>query len=415
MVLSQRPNREHAAELALAFVGLLWLTHGLDYVIYEIFPKIVVRSFALLLFAASAVILLIKRREHQDALIRSWPIWIAPLLALLSLLWSDAPDLTLRRATALLGSTCFGVFLITRFESEERIRLVAACIIVLAGLSVLRVIFVPGGGLSDASGGAAWRGVFGHKNYLGRAMALGALAFLILAFRADRIRWSAVGLAVCVAIGLATRSASGIISMLTPLAAAATLRIIQRLPAEKRTRVLVISALLGLVGTGVAVLFADEILGPFGRDSTLTGRTFIWQASWRAILLRPWFGYGYGAVWYTDRPGISRQISHDVEFDPLTAHSGFFDLLLELGALGLLAIALPFALCAARSVAWVLKHDSPLRLWPLAYLVFYTVSNVAESELLRQNSIFWVLFVATVIWVETESAVPTSNPCQPSV
>jgi O-antigen ligase len=391
-------DRSRAAEVVLALFGLLWLTHGLDFVLYEVFPRIVVRVFALALFTASAAVLFANRHRHGAELLRSWPVWIAPLLALLSILWSDAPDLTLRRSTSLLGSTCFGVFLALRFEVEERIRFVAVCVLILACLSVLLVLFFPDVGLMDIYGARLWRGVFGHKNYLARAMALGALAFLILAFRPSRSRWAAVGVAVCVAVGIASHSASGTILIGVTLVAAATLRIVQGLPGELRPSALAIVTLLALVGTGAAVVFADQVLGLVGRDSTLTGRIYIWQASLKEIGVQPWLGYGYGAVWYTDRPGgVSPIITHNVGFDPLTAHSGFFDLLLELGVVGLLALALPFTLCAIRGVAWITRHDSPIYLWPVAYLVFFAVSNVAESELLRQNSVFWVLFAATVV------------------
>jgi hypothetical protein len=50
-----------------------------------------------------------------------------------------------------------------------------------------------------------------------------------------------------------------------------------------------------------------------------------------------------------------------------------------------------------------LDRESRLANPPLARGIsgFFAISNIAESELLRQNSIFWVLFVATVIAVRT--------------
>lgn len=390
-------GRSHAAEVALAFVGLLWLTHGLDFVLYEALPKIVVRVFALTLFVASAGFLLANRSGRGEAWSQTWPIWIAPLLALLSILWSDVPSLTLRRSTALLGSTCFGVFLALRLDLEERIRLIAAGMAIIAVLSVLRVVLAPDSGLMEAYGTKVWRGVFGHKNYLGRAMALGALTFLLLSFRSGLLRWATVGVGVCIAITLACHSASATISLAITLTAAAAFRMAQCMPAKRRPQALAVIALAALVGTGLAVAFADQVLAPLGRDATLTGRLNIWQASWLAIRLQPWLGYGYGAVWYTDQPGAGQIVTHHTGFDPLTAHSGFFDLLLELGFLGLAAFGIPFVLCASGSIVRVVRQDSPIYLWPAAYLIFFTVANVAESELLRQNSIFWVLFVATVI------------------
>jgi O-antigen ligase len=390
-------GRSQPTELALAFVGLLWLTHGLDFVLYDAFSKIVVRGFALALYAASAAVLFANRRGQGAALMQTWPVWIAPVLATISMLWSDAPDLTLRRSSALLGSTCFGVFLATRLRIEEQINLVATCTVVLAAMSVVLVVFFPDIGLMGGKKVGMWQGVFAHKNYLGRAMALGAMAFLLIAFRGGVSRWAAAGLVLCIPIVFASRSASGLIVLAVTLAATATLRIIQTLPAEKRRITLIAFGVAALIGTGLAILFADEVLGIVGRDATLTGRVHIWRASLKQILVQPWLGYGYGAVWYTERPSVDQLITRDLGFDPFTAHSGFFDLLLELGVAGVLSLAVPFALCTVRAVSWITTHDSPTRLWPAAYLVFFVVANVAESELLRQNGIFFVLFVATVV------------------
>jgi O-antigen ligase len=400
-------NRSRPAELALAFGGLLWLTHGVDFVLYDVFPKSVVRAFALALYATSAAILFANRRGQGAALMRTWPVWIAPVLATISMLWSDAPDLTLRRSSALLGSTCFGVFLATRLRIKEQINLVAACAVVLAAISLVLVAFFPDVGLMVGRKAGMWQGVFSHKNYLGRAMALGALALLLIAFRSGASRWAAAGLVLCIPIVFASRSASGLIVLAVTLAVAATLRIIQTLPAEKRRTALIAFGVAALIGTGLVILFADEVLSIVGRDATLTGRVRIWRASLEQIVLQPWCGYGYGAVWYTERPGVDQIIARNLGFDPFTAHSGFFDLLLELGVAGVLSLAVPFALCAVRAVSWITTHDSPTRLWPAAYLVFFVVANIAESELLRQNSIFYVLFVATVI---ATRAHDTSKP-----
>lgn len=405
---SSDAGRTRGAELALAFIGLLWLTHGLDFILYEAFPKVVVRVFALGLYVASVGVLLRKWRGHESALIRSWPIWVAPLLALLSILWSAQPDLTLLRASALLGATCFAVFLAVRFDLEEQIRMVAACIVLVAVASLVLALFFPQLGLM---GGSHYlRGVFGHKNYLSRAMGLGSLALVLLALGTDGSRrwWYSIGAAACVVIGVATQAASGIITIGTTLAAVAALRTVQLQPASKRPRALVAIAVMAAVGIGIATLFADDVLAPLGKDSTLSGRIYIWRASWRAALGEPWLGYGYGAVWYTHRPGVHQLITRDIGFDPLTAHSGFFDLFLELGVFGLLAFALPLVLCAYRAVDWILRRNLPLFIWPAAYLVFFVVSNVAESKMVRHNTIFWVLFAAAVVNVRSgkETAPP---------
>ncbi len=48
---------------------------------------------------------------------------------------------------------------------------------------------------------------------------------------------------------------------------------------------------------GVYLGAVDLILGAFGKDSTLTGRTYLWQQGIQAAARNPIFGVGYQAFW----------------------------------------------------------------------------------------------------------------------
>jgi len=38
-------------------------------------------------------------------------------------------------------------------------------------------------------------------------------------------------------------------------------------------------------------------------------------------------------------------------------------------------------------------------LWPIAYLLFIVLINLAESTIMLRNSIFWMLYVVTCVWL----------------
>ena len=38
-------------------------------------------------------------------------------------------------------------------------------------------------------------------------------------------------------------------------------------------------------------------------------------------------------------------------------------------------------------------------LWPIAYLVFIVMINLAESTIMVRNGVFWMLYVVTCIWL----------------
>src|SRR5207245_20688 len=87
-------------------------------------------------------------------------------------------DVTLRRAAALFGTTAFGLYLSSRYTVHELLRLVSWVMGVAVVLSAAAAVFIPIQGVSLDDGG--WRGIFIHKNALGRAM---AFACLVLVFR----------------------------------------------------------------------------------------------------------------------------------------------------------------------------------------------------------------------------------------
>jgi exopolysaccharide production protein ExoQ len=54
---------------------------------------------------------------------------------------------------------------------------------------------------------------------------------------------------------------------------------------------------LAIVVAGLQMGAVDAILGLFGKDSTLTGRTYLWQQGIEAAHLNPVLGMGYQGFW----------------------------------------------------------------------------------------------------------------------
>jgi exopolysaccharide production protein ExoQ len=118
-------------------------------------------------------------------------------IALLSVLWSVAPEVTLRRGFALLGTTMFGAYLAMRFSLREQLRLLAWALGIAALLSLVFALALPSYGVMSDARGEAFRGIYSQKNELGRVMALSVLVFFFAAL-GDRnhrwFKWGGVGL-----------------------------------------------------------------------------------------------------------------------------------------------------------------------------------------------------------------------------
>jgi exopolysaccharide production protein ExoQ len=353
-----------------------------------------VRSLSLAMVYAGALLFAAPRAGRVARAAARQPLVFAlVLLALLSAAWSGQPEVTLRRALALGGTTLFGIYLAARFSARELLSLLAAALAVAAILSAAFVVAVPQLGISSAIHEGAWRGVFVHKNGLGHTMALGAFTFVVAGLGSAglaRVAWlaAAVGAAVLVIGSESTTALALLVVMLPLLGALQLLRWRHRLLAP-----LLLSILLGAaVAVALVAARASDVLALAGRDGTFTGRTELWTGLWGLLEGRTVQGFGYGAFWRGTAE--SQTVFGAVGWEPWHAHNGFLDLLLHLGAIGLVLFALAYLGAARSGVSRFRASWRVSDLWPLAFLAFLALSNLTESSLLQHHGLYWALFVA---------------------
>jgi exopolysaccharide production protein ExoQ len=159
--------------------------------------------------------------------------------------------------------------------------------------------------------------------------------------------------------------------------------------------VTIVGVLLLSVAALLLVDNTEVVLTALGKDPTLTGRTALWQAVWSSIMERPWVGYGYGAFW-TGWQGPSRAVFESVAWEPPHAHNGILDLWLSVGFVGVAIFVAEFGFTVVRAIAAARAHRTAEGTWPLAFLSFMFLYNATESTILRQHTIYWVLYVAVV-------------------
>jgi O-antigen ligase len=334
-------------------------------------------------------------------------------IAMLSFLWSFAPQITLRREVALVGTTLFGAYLATRYSLEELLRLLAWALGISALLSLVFALMLPSYGIASADyASEAWQGVFaGGKNVLGRTMALSAIVFVLLALsnREHRlIFWS--GFVLSAGLLWMSNSVTSLISLFT------TLLLLPLYHALRWRYTLFVSLLILMVVAGefaVTQLLAnaEDVLDLLGRDPTLTRRTELWPAVVEMIRQHPWLGYGYGAFWLGwsgESAHVSLWVLEDGDPPILHAHNGFLDLWLDLGLLGLATFALGFSLAALQAASWVRATRTATGLWPLVFLTFIFLYNFTESSILAHNNVFWVLYVTVIMLTAARFPDPKS-------
>jgi exopolysaccharide production protein ExoQ len=348
-------------------------------------------------YLSAAIILIPYYRETLFVVRRNWSLASLVVLALVSCLWADLPSLVLRHSIAVFGMTLFGVALAVRLSLEEQLRLLSWVLRIIAVLSVLCVLFLPSAGMSnlpDQQG--EWRGIFGYKNALGSTMALSVLVEWLLpadTLVSKLVSWLA--LLISAVLLVFSTSITPLVALLGGLLFIEIYKFVMlrlRLPLY----VVVLGALL-IVASGVTVLFVDSerAIGALGRSSDLTGRTEIWNMVLSYIPERPVLGYGYSGFWggaAVESATVDRALGSMIMY----SHNGYLEILLNLGAVGLLFTLAFLATGMKRAYDCSERNRSSVGLWPLAFLFFFLLHNIGECSILFQQ-LEWAVCVATVV------------------
>jgi len=323
--------------------------------------------------------------------------WLLSGLAVASGLWSADPFLSARRGLILVATTGFGLYLAARFSVKQQLRILSFALAIAAVLSVSVVLLLPYYGIMPTSAPPGWRGVFPHKNPFGLIMALTALVFLIRATGRVRHRF-VFGCAVLTATILTclSRSVTAILVAILVFLIVPCLRVMRG--SVTRTMTMFAALQMAVVVASLAVVTnLDSLFRLVQRDSSLTGRTYLWSLVLLKIRAHPLLGYGLNGFWGVS--GESASIWRAAGWIPLSAHNGVLDLWLSLGAVGVLMFVVGYVVGLKRAVRLLRSSTAPECVWPLAYMLFFVLCNLDETLLLRQNSIYWVLYVAAVFSV----------------
>lgn len=156
-----------------------------------------------------------------------------------------------------------------------------------------------------------------------------------------------------------------------------------------RTRIYVICAASVAVIVAALIVFRGPLLEALGRSSDLTGRTDrIWTKVLERAAAHPVFGNGFSSPWIPTDPAFDEWIV-DHHITVFHAHNMWLDVLMQLGAVGVLLMAAAYFgllwrawFFAADRPRWSLRADrpySPLTLLPLLFTVILLVQGLAES------------------------------------
>jgi O-antigen ligase len=354
-----------------------------------------------------------------SALYRAWPLLLMTLLPLASTIWSEDPGPTLRRAIALILSSWFAVYVVIRFDPRSLFNLLVIATAIFLAVSIAAAA-IPGQGITPSGTyGGTWRGFTGNKNELGRTAGLStALLIAIALTRMTDMRRTAMIVAACaVPVLLLSRSATSLLSAVLGLGLGGFLYLMcggrigrYRLRPELRLLFGSTAAVGGVLLFTVAWM---PLLEALARDPTLTGRTKLWDWALAANQDRRWLGSGYRAFWIDENTRyffVTFAWNKGPEGDrsetfsgPTHAHSGFVDVILELGYVGL-GVFIAVVVSAVVSLHRLLADGNMAFGFIFAVIMmFLLVYSMTARAILQQAQELWVLFLLSYFFAIKET------------
>ncbi len=355
---------------------------GGDAQILILFLALYALSFTRLVNNGTLLLDLIRR----DRLLTVFLAWLS-----ISSLWSAEPDVTVRRAAALVLTTGFAAYLVIRFSLRQIVELTAIAFAIGTALSVMFIVALPEYGVSRSG----WIGVFVNKNLLGRHEVLAFLVYLIASGAVPRWRMLFRALAVVSAV-LVVGSESAT-SMVGLLAAGGNYFVFRLFRARKTLFGAVAASFAGSAVGAVGLAYTNLafVTALFGKDVTFTGRTELWERSLSAVAERPLFGWGWDAYW-RGYFSPSHELWVQLPWLPPHAHNAFIDYLLVLGVPGAMLFAALLARGVTRAARYVRDRSDAIGLFPLMMLTYGFLFSLTEAGIVGRQ-MRWVLFVVSLL------------------
>lgn len=356
----------------------------------------------------AGLIVLVSRRRQVGMLLRAnAPILLFFLYCALSSLWSDFPDVAIKRWFKAVGDLVMVLVVLTDPDQLAALkRLLSRVGFVLLPLSILFIKYYPDLGRGYVPGIGAWvpsyTGVTTSKNFLGTItliLGLGSEWCFLQAYRHRKETHKngplvAHGALLVMAVWLFWMANSA--TSMSCFLMAGSFIAVTSLHTKTRKPAFVRLFFVAAVSLALFALFADSggsLLGTVGRDSTLTGRTDIWKLV-LGMSGNPVFGVGFESFWLGERLQKTWNL---YRFHLNEAHNGYIEIYLDLGWIGIALLA-ALLLKGYRSLLAGFRRDPETSSLKFAYFIVAVIYNFTETAFRILNPV-WIFFFVAIIAV----------------
>lgn len=336
-------------------------------------------------------------------LMRNGAIFLYPALCLASVLWSATKGYSLTAAVQLSMTVVIAVYLGWRYPVHLLIKAAAVVMSIGVVLSLLHwatgvfpwPVYTRAGGLA---------GLFSHKNMLGlRALfCLTAMLAVLLMARRDVgpvLRLAAVGAILASLLAVALSQAMTAVGLVPMMCGIVLLLCAHRLPSGLMLTTVAAGLLMIAFGPLVLALLGtnplDAGLGALGKNSSLTGRTTLWQVAWDAHREYPILGVGYRAFWKASEFANARLMTVAAGATTSTSfHNFVMEILVSVGWAGVVAMLTVVVMAMRRLWRLFARTGSPAVAGALALVFGIVASSLMGTTLYRGHDSMLILLVA---------------------
>jgi exopolysaccharide production protein ExoQ len=346
-------------------------------------------SLTVVCHVAAMFMLIVRQPRHVlVSMGKSWLLLLFMGWTLLSAIWSEYPGTTLYYGAQAALTLLIGLQLGRSSRYDE------ALLGMFIGWSIYTLSsLVFGHSVKWGSHGAsAFSGLTEGKNYAGDTAVLG----FILALYAIRWGWArgrmtiaAYALIVAVAdlaIIAMAQSSGAILGAGESIIIFLALSIFATLPLTMRSSIVLVTILFA------AILFLshniwlepvrDAVLTFFGKDPTMTGRTYLWVRAEEVMQSHRWLGVGYNAFWVQgnlDAEGLWRSEGILNRFG-FNFHNSLIEMRINLGLIGAIMATSILVLYGSRLIKrFTLTPDINKMTW--ITLFFYELGRISFESI----------------------------------
>lgn len=278
----------------IVFTATLFLALALNLIIGPLTP--------LTIIGIIPVYMLLRWERLPGIFASSWPLFLLPLLAIVSAFWSEAPERSVRYGILYLITVTPAIFI---GAGVERDSLLKGIFIAFAIYIVLSLLF--GRWVGWGVGGRAFAGLMGSKNAAGDIAALTLITSTMMIFYAWGRRqwvWFAIALLI-IPIGLyslwASKATGALVATIIALPCLLAGCFCRRLSPAVRNMIFILIFLFTVTALVTLPIWIDTIfesvLDATGKDAGITGRDILWKKADELIIDKPWVGQGYSSFW----------------------------------------------------------------------------------------------------------------------